>query len=73
MSFYFLDGTHNPFPNYNFTGTMRPVYPLSVTRKVPDHIPRPDYAQDGQQPVQMLRAQGLNVEPHYSRSPDVRS
>ena len=29
---------------------MRPAYPLSVTRKVPDHIPRPDYAQDGQQP-----------------------
>jgi len=41
------DGSHNPFPNYNFTGSMRPAYPLSVTRKVPDHIPRPDYAQDG--------------------------
>jgi len=29
---------------------MRPVYPLSPTRKVPEHIPRPDYvAADGMQ------------------------
>jgi hypothetical protein len=39
---------YNPFPNYAFTGALRPVYPLSNTRKVPDHIPRPDYAEDGQ-------------------------
>jgi len=45
-----LDGTFNPFENYDFTGTMRPVYPLSPTRKVPEHIPRPDYvAADGMQ------------------------
>ncbi|KAK4686672.1 methionyl aminopeptidase, partial [Tremellales sp. Uapishka_1] len=30
--------------NYTFTGPLRPVYPLSPTRIVPDHIPRPDYA-----------------------------
>lgn len=38
---------YNPFPNFDFTGKLRPVYPLTPTRKVPSHIPRPDYAQDG--------------------------
>ncbi|KAI0646966.1 methionine aminopeptidase [Trametes meyenii] len=41
------DGTFNPFGTFRFTGTLRPVYPLSPMRKVPDHIPRPDYAADG--------------------------
>ncbi|WVQ69914.1 methionine aminopeptidase, type I [Kwoniella botswanensis] len=30
--------------NYKFTGTLRPVYPLSPKRVVPPHIRRPDYA-----------------------------
>jgi methionyl aminopeptidase len=34
----------NPFPNYPFTGSLRPVYPLSPKRHVPDHIQKPDYA-----------------------------
>lgn len=41
------DGTFNPFATYDFTGSLRPVYPLSPKRPVPDHIPRPDYADDG--------------------------
>ncbi|KAJ6620275.1 peptidase M24, structural domain-containing protein [Mycena sp. CBHHK59/15] len=41
------DGTYNPFPNYNFTGPMRPVYPLSPKRKIPDHIQLPDHVIDG--------------------------
>ncbi|KAF9069666.1 peptidase M24, structural domain-containing protein [Rhodocollybia butyracea] len=40
-------GSYNPFPNYGFTGTLRPLYPLSAKRAVPEHIPRPDYATDG--------------------------
>ncbi|KAF9005623.1 peptidase M24, structural domain-containing protein [Cyathus striatus] len=40
-------GTYNPFANYGFTGTVRPVYPLSAKRVIPDHIPRPDYAETG--------------------------
>ncbi|PFH54383.1 hypothetical protein AMATHDRAFT_135259 [Amanita thiersii Skay4041] len=43
----FNDGCYNPFPNYPFTGTMRPMYPLSQTRVVPDHITRPEYAVSG--------------------------
>ncbi|KAJ3116554.1 Methionine aminopeptidase 1 [Physocladia obscura] len=38
---------HNPFPNFNFAGKLRPVYPLSPKREVPAHIPRPDYAATG--------------------------
>ncbi|XP_067928256.1 methionine aminopeptidase 1-like [Watersipora subatra] len=34
----------NPWPNYKFTGPLRPVYPLSKKRLVPAHIARPDYA-----------------------------
>ena len=41
------DGTFNPFPSFGFSGLLRPVYPLSPTRVVPEHIPRPDYAEDG--------------------------
>ncbi|KAI0054037.1 methionine aminopeptidase [Auriscalpium vulgare] len=40
-------GNFNPFPSYTFSGDLRPVYPLSAKREVPEHIPRPDYAEDG--------------------------
>lgn len=40
-------GHHNPFPTFNYTGPLRPVYPLSERRKVPASIPHPDYAADG--------------------------
>jgi len=39
------DNVYNPFPSFSFTGTLRPVYPLSPKRLVPEHIPRPDYAE----------------------------
>ncbi|CAM0139963.1 unnamed protein product [Umbelopsis sp. WA50703] len=39
--------TYDPFPNFKYTGPLRPVYPLSPVRAVPDHILRPDYAKDG--------------------------
>lgn len=41
-------GTFNPFPSYFFTGKLRPVYPLSPKRPVPDSIAKPDYANDPQ-------------------------
>jgi len=40
------DGTFNPFITFGFTGSVRPVYPLSPKRTVPEGIPRPDYADD---------------------------
>ncbi|KAF8077977.1 methionine aminopeptidase [Lyophyllum atratum] len=51
-----IDGTYNPFPNYQYTGSIRPVYPLSNARAVPDHIPRPDYAIDGKPLSEVKRA-----------------
>ncbi|KEP54958.1 methionine aminopeptidase [Rhizoctonia solani 123E] len=36
-----------PRENFSFTGTLRPVYPLSPRRIVPPEIPRPDYVEDG--------------------------
>ncbi|KAL6716585.1 Methionine aminopeptidase 1 [Lecanora helva] len=38
---------YNPFPTYPYTGPLRPVYPLSPRRTVPDSIPHPNYAKDG--------------------------
>ncbi|KAF7117888.1 hypothetical protein CNMCM5793_007219 [Aspergillus hiratsukae] len=40
-------GHFNPFPSFQFTGSLRPVYPLSPMRTVPKSIPHPDYAKDG--------------------------
>ncbi|KAF8559548.1 methionine aminopeptidase [Imleria badia] len=54
-----LYGTFNPFPNYIYAGTLRPVYPLSPKRQVPDHIPRPDYAErDDGVPISEMRTLG---------------
>ncbi|KAL8714625.1 MAG: hypothetical protein Q9220_001573 [cf. Caloplaca sp. 1 TL-2023] len=38
---------HNPFPSFKFTGPLRPVYPLSPRRPVPDHIRKPPWYEDG--------------------------
>ncbi|KAH7359691.1 putative methionine aminopeptidase, type I [Pyrenochaeta sp. MPI-SDFR-AT-0127] len=37
----------NPFPNFSFTGPIRPVYPLSSRRAVPKSITHPDWAETG--------------------------
>lgn len=38
---------YNPFPSFSYTGSLRPLYPLSPRRPVPESIPHPDYAVDG--------------------------
>ncbi|KAH8769968.1 putative methionine aminopeptidase [Diaporthe sp. PMI_573] len=38
---------HNPFPAFPFTGSVRPVYPLSPRRTLPGSIKRPDWAETG--------------------------
>lgn len=40
-------GHFNPFPSFQFTGALRPLYPLSPMRTVPQSIPHPDYAKGG--------------------------
>ncbi|KKA26786.1 hypothetical protein TD95_003159 [Thielaviopsis punctulata] len=41
------DGTFNPFPTFSYSGSLRPLYPLSPHRTVPKSIPHPDWAYDG--------------------------
>lgn len=38
--------SYDPWPDFQFTGLLRP-YPVSPTRPLPGHIPRPDYADTG--------------------------
>lgn len=38
---------YNPFPAFPFTGSVRPVYPLSSKRVLPKSIKRPDWAETG--------------------------
>ncbi|KAI9472684.1 Methionine aminopeptidase 1 [Coemansia sp. RSA 989] len=45
--------TYDPFPSYPYTGTLRPVYPLTPKRYVPEDIPRPDYAE---------RSDGMSIQ-----------
>ncbi|KAJ6105571.1 methionine aminopeptidase [Penicillium capsulatum] len=40
-------GLYNPFPTYPFSGSVRPVYPLSPRRPVPKTIKHPDWAETG--------------------------
>ncbi|KAF8472752.1 putative methionine aminopeptidase type 1 [Kalaharituber pfeilii] len=54
-------GLYDPFPDFKYTGSVRAMYPLSPMRKVPDHIPRPDYHNDGI-PKSELKARGPKVE-----------
>lgn len=42
-----IGATYDPFSTFEYTGPLRPVYPLSPRRPVPDHIQRPDYAETG--------------------------
>ncbi|KAK5632783.1 hypothetical protein RRF57_008497 [Xylaria bambusicola] len=41
------NGFYNPFPTYPYTGTVRPMYPLSPKRTVPPSIKCPDWAGTG--------------------------
>ncbi|KAL9110546.1 MAG: hypothetical protein Q9227_004904, partial [Pyrenula ochraceoflavens] len=41
-------GLYNPFPTFPFTGSLRPVYPLSERRKLPDSVVKPVWHTDGQ-------------------------
>ncbi|KAI9347790.1 peptidase M24, structural domain-containing protein [Zopfochytrium polystomum] len=50
-------GAYNPFPTYAYTGSLRPIYPLSETRAVPDRIKKPEYAANGQ-PLTEMRLRG---------------
>ncbi|KAI0012999.1 methionine aminopeptidase 1 [Xylariaceae sp. FL0662B] len=54
-------GAYNPFPAFPFTGTVRPVYPLSAMRTVPKSIKHPDWAKTGI-PKGELRLSGTKID-----------
>ena len=37
----------NPFPHFNYTGSLTALYPLSATRTIPESIGKPDYHASG--------------------------
>lgn len=51
--------TYDPYPEYNYRGDLRPCFPLSPRREVPDNIVKPDYAQNGE-PVSELKNDRTN-------------
>lgn len=40
-------GLYDPFPSYPYTGSVRPVYPLSPHRPVPKPIQHPEWSENG--------------------------
>ncbi|KAJ1551433.1 Methionine aminopeptidase 1 [Nowakowskiella sp. JEL0078] len=58
---------YNPWPNYHYTGPLRPHYPLSPTRLVPELIQRPDYAMDGK-PISEMRIRGSSKIENLSKA-----
>jgi methionyl aminopeptidase len=56
---------YNPFPSYNYTGSLRPVYPLSARKSIPKHIKLPDYAQHGK-PISEIKNDRIGKIPQWS-------
>lgn len=54
---------YNPFPEYEFTGKVEPLYPLSPVSRVPDNIQTPDYAFSGSPTSEILEARSSIIEP----------
>ena len=54
-------GNYNPFPTYPFTGSLRPVYPLSPRREVPKRIPHPVWAADGNPRYSYVRRNQIDI------------
>ncbi|CCD25998.2 methionine aminopeptidase MAP1 NDAI_0G02230 [Naumovozyma dairenensis CBS 421] len=59
--------SYDPFPKFKYTGSLRPHYPLTPKRFVPEHIEKPDWAANGL-PVSEQKNDRLNVIPIYKKS-----
>ncbi|VEU21095.1 DEKNAAC101940 [Brettanomyces naardenensis] len=51
--------SYNPYPEFEFSGEVRPTYPLTIEKHVPESIERPDYARDGK-PVSEMKNDRTN-------------
>ncbi|ODQ80100.1 hypothetical protein BABINDRAFT_35494 [Babjeviella inositovora NRRL Y-12698] len=54
--------SYDPFPNYEYSGKLRAVYPLTARRAIPKHIKRPDYADHGK-PLSEIKNDRTNKIP----------
>ncbi|CCA75578.1 probable methionine aminopeptidase [Serendipita indica DSM 11827] len=43
-AFAWFTETYNPFPSFHYAGSLRPVYPLSPRRIIPEGIAKPEWA-----------------------------
>ncbi|CAB4254789.1 similar to Saccharomyces cerevisiae YLR244C MAP1 Methionine aminopeptidase, catalyzes the cotranslational removal of N-terminal methionine from nascent polypeptides [Maudiozyma barnettii] len=57
---------YNPFPKFKFGGDVRPNYPLTPKRYVPENIEKPDWSQDGL-PVDEQKNDRTNEIPVYTK------
>ncbi|KAI9304153.1 methionine aminopeptidase 1-like protein [Cunninghamella echinulata] len=55
---------YDPFPTFNYTGKLRPVYPLSPRRQVPDSIPKPDYYSTGIPKSEFMNNKSTIIQVH---------
>lgn len=56
------DEPYNPYPNFQYTGDLRPNYPLRPRNPIPKHIKLPDYAQTGK-PISEIKNDRLGKIP----------
>ena len=56
---------YNPFTSFDYTGDLRPSYPLSARRSVPKHIKLPDYADLGK-PISEIKNDRIGKITQYS-------
>lgn len=61
-----LNDPYDPFPNFKYTGSLRPHYPLTPKRTVPEHIEKPDWYSNGL-PISEQRNDRLNKIPIYTK------
>lgn len=54
-------GHYNPFPTYPFTGSLRPVYPLSPRRTLPKSIPHPEWWESGVPNYPYVRRNNITI------------
>lgn len=58
--------SYDPFTKFKYTGSLRPHYPLTPKRTIPDDIEKPDWADNGL-PVSEQKNDRLNKIPVYNK------